>query len=53
MPSRTTDLLFRFLRQNDGKLSRHARSKEFAELTDDEVDALERIYAEEVRSPES
>jgi hypothetical protein len=53
MPSRTTDLLFRFLRQNDGKLSRRARSSEFAQLTDDEVDTLERIYAEEVRSQES
>jgi hypothetical protein len=41
------------LRQNDGKLSRRARSSEFAQLTDDEVDTLERIYAEEVRSQES
>jgi len=47
MPNRTTDLLFRFLRQNDGLLSKRARSKEFSELTDDEISTLEAIYAEE------
>jgi hypothetical protein len=30
MPERTAELLFRFLRQNDGKLSQRAREREFA-----------------------
>ncbi len=37
MPERTIDLLFRFLRQNDGCLSRRARAKEFAALSNDET----------------
>jgi len=48
MPARTLDLLFRFLRQNDGTLSRRARSREFAELADGEVQRIEAIYAEEL-----
>ena len=44
MPERTIDLLFRFLSQNDGKLSNRAREKEFAALTDEEVSAIEAIY---------
>lgn len=46
MPDRTVDLLFRFLRQNDGTLSQRARSKEFEALCDDEVAAVERLYDE-------
>ena len=46
MPDNTVDLLFRFLRQNDGTLSRRAREREFAELTDDEVVRIEATYAE-------
>ena len=46
MPDRTVDLLFRFLRQNDGRLSRRAREREFAELTEDEVARIEATYAE-------
>ena len=46
MPDRTMDLLFRFLRQNDGRLSGRARTGEFEALTDDEVDRVERLYAE-------
>ena len=34
MPERTTDLLFHFLRQNDGRLSRRARTKESAALSE-------------------
>lgn len=34
MPDRIMDLLFRFLRQNDGALSKRAREREFAQLTD-------------------
>ncbi|MCP5059142.1 MAG: Fic family protein [bacterium] len=50
MPNNTLDLLFRFLRQNRGALSKRARSREFAKLTDGETSELERIYTEEVDS---
>ena len=46
MPDRTIDLLFRFLHQNDGKLSRRAREREFAELTEVEVNEIEAAYTE-------
>ena len=46
MPEGTIDLLFRFLSQNDGKLSSRARDKEFAALTDEEAAAIEAIYGE-------
>lgn len=46
MPDRTLDLLFRFLRQNGGRLSRRARTREFAELTDEEVNRIEEAYEE-------
>ncbi|SLN77859.1 Fic family protein [Oceanibacterium hippocampi] len=46
MPERTIDLLFRFLQQNDGRLSNRAREKEFAELTDAEAERIEAIYSE-------
>lgn len=46
MPDRTADLLFRFLRQNGGRLSGRARTHEFDALTDEEVDRVERLYAE-------
>ncbi|MFN2321731.1 MAG: Fic family protein [Trueperaceae bacterium] len=45
MPERTIDLLYRFLRQHDGTLSRRARTKELAALSDDEVERIEAIYA--------
>jgi hypothetical protein len=44
MPSKTLDLSFRFLHQNQGKLSQRARKQEFALLSDDEVAAVERFY---------
>jgi hypothetical protein len=44
MPDRTIDLLFRFLRQNDGRLSTRAREREFAALTDLEADRIECLY---------
>ncbi|MFW6209466.1 MAG: Fic family protein [Spirochaetota bacterium] len=44
MPDKTIHLLFRFLRQNDGKLSKRAIEKEFAELRDDEVRRMEELY---------
>ena len=46
MPERTIDLLFHFLRQNGGTLSRRARAQEFAELTDGEAAAAEAAYRE-------
>ncbi len=45
MPDRVLDLLFRFLRQNGGKLSKRASEKEFAALTDDETARIEAIFA--------
>jgi hypothetical protein len=44
MPDGTLDLLFRFLRQNNGALSKRGREKEFAALTDDEVAKIEASY---------
>lgn len=44
MPDKTSDLLFNFLHQNNGKLSKRVRDKEFSELTDDEVMAIEEFY---------
>jgi Fic/DOC family len=45
MPDGTLDLLFRFLRQNQGVLSKRGREREFAKLTDDEVAKIEVSYA--------
>ena len=50
MPDHTTDLLFRFLRQNGGRLSRRARTREFEALTNNETDRIERLFAEEFGS---
>ncbi|SFU04933.1 Fic/DOC family protein [Pseudovibrio denitrificans] len=44
MPARLSDLLFRFLNQNNGKLSHRARSKEFEALTEEETKRIEEIY---------
>ena len=46
MPERLSDLLFRFLHQNDGRLSRRGRKCEFSALTDDEAARIEEIYRE-------
>lgn len=46
MPERTIDLLFRFLHQNDGTLSKRAREQEFGRLTDREAAAAETAYRE-------
>ncbi|MBM3935248.1 MAG: Fic family protein [SAR202 cluster bacterium] len=46
MPDMTSDLLFRFLRQNDGRLSRRAREREFSALTDAEAGQIEDAYRE-------
>lgn len=44
MPERTINLLFRFLHQNQGSLSKRAREKEFALLTDAEAAHFESAY---------
>lgn len=44
MPDGTVDLLFRFLRQNTGVLSKRGRENEFAKLTDDEIAKVEASY---------
>jgi len=44
MPERSIELLFHFLHQNGGALSRRAREREFAELNDDEAARVEAIY---------
>jgi hypothetical protein len=46
MPDNKFDLLFRFLHQNDGRLSKRARTREFSQLSDDEALRFEEIYAE-------
>ena len=44
MPDRLVDLLIRFLQQNNGQLSRRAREREFKQLTDAEMLAIEHKY---------
>ena len=44
MPDRIVALLIRFLDQNNGKLSNRAKSKEFQELTSDEMKEIERQH---------
>ncbi len=41
MPDKRVDLLIRFLNQNGGRLSNRARRKEFAALTDKEVQTIQ------------
>lgn len=50
MPDRLFDLLFRFLSQNGGKLSKRAREREFAALTEKETACIELIYTELLQS---
>ncbi len=46
MPDSTVDLLFNFLKQNNGHLSKRAKEKEFSALEIKEVQYIEEIYAE-------
>ncbi len=46
LPDKTADLLIRFLSQNEGKLSKRAREKEFLALTDQEIQVFETKFAE-------
>ena len=51
MPDRTVDLLFRFLQQNGGRLSKRAREREFEALTDTETEQIEQSYQEAFGEP--
>ncbi len=44
LPDTKVDLLIKFLNQNEGKLSKNKRSKEYEELNDDEVSTIEEFY---------
>ena len=44
MPDKTVALLIRFLEQNNSTLSKRAREKEFADLTDLEIRDIEKQY---------
>jgi hypothetical protein len=46
MPDRLAASLIAFIRQNEGKLGRKRRDREFAKLTDDEVEFAEGIVTE-------
>ncbi len=46
MTASTIDLMFNFLKQNDGKFSIRARQKEFELLSDDEARKYETLYQE-------
>ena len=46
MPDRTVALLIRFLEQNNGKLSKRAKEKEFAKLKKEEITGIEEKYEE-------
>ncbi len=46
MPDRLIDLLIRFLNQENGVISQRARRKEFNSLTEDEIETLEKKYAD-------
>lgn len=46
MPEPQFDLMLGFLRQNGGCFSKRAREKEFTALTNEEVSAIEGIYAD-------
>ncbi len=44
MPQATVELLWRFLHQNQGKLSTRAWTREFSALTEEEVGRIEQFY---------
>ncbi len=46
LPDKSISLLIRFLDQNNGKLSKRARSKEFIQLTDGEIQLIESKFHE-------
>jgi Fic family protein len=52
MPIDQVELLHKFLKQNDGRLSQRAQGREFAALTADEVREVERLYWDSFIEPE-
>ncbi|MGM0587553.1 MAG: hypothetical protein ACQETE_03990 [Bacteroidota bacterium] len=44
MPDKDMENLIGFLRQNEGRLSKRARTKEFEALTEQEVEMLEETF---------
>lgn len=46
MPDRLVDLLIRFLNQENGKISKRARQKEFNSLKEDEITTIQKKYME-------
>ncbi len=46
MPDGLVDLLIRFLRQNNGRLSARALTREFSALTAREIQSIENKYEE-------
>ncbi|MGH7564890.1 MAG: Fic family protein, partial [Gemmatimonadota bacterium] len=44
MPEPTVNLLHRFLEQGEGRLSQRARTREFGDLKDVEVDRIQRLF---------
>jgi len=44
MPNQTLNLLFHFLYQNKGKLSKRALNKDFSKLTKEERERIEQVY---------
>lgn len=46
MPDSLVALLVRFLSQNDGRLSKRAKEKEFSALSEEEVKSIEKLYGE-------
>lgn len=53
MPASKIDLLFNFLKQNGGRLSKRVRTKEFSLLTDDEAEAFGSLYRDLFITPEA
>ncbi len=53
MPDRLAENLIAYIRQNDGKLGKNKRAKEFSELTDQEVEAIEGFVREAFDDDES
>lgn len=45
MPASMVDLLFNFLKQNGGKLSKRAREREFSALKEKEIEYIASVYA--------
>lgn len=52
MPDNRFDLMIGFLRQNRGRFSQRARMREFEQLTDEEVAAIEAIYQDQLLDAE-